>query len=140
MPDTNDMNEMNAQVIKEFRANAGAVGGYFEGKPVLLLHHTGAKSGTRRVTPLMYNVDGDKLVIFASKGGAPGHPDWYRNLSANPETQVEVGTDTLDVTARDAQGDERDRLWEQQKAEYPQFADYEKATDRVIPVIVLDRR
>jgi deazaflavin-dependent oxidoreductase (nitroreductase family) len=134
-----DPNDMNVGLIKEFRANAGVVGGYFEGKPVLLLHHTGAKSGTVRVNPLMYNVDGDNLVIFASKAGAPSHPDWYRNLLANPKTQVEVGADTLDVTVREAKGEERDRLWDRQKAEYPQFADYEKSTDRVIPVLILER-
>jgi deazaflavin-dependent oxidoreductase (nitroreductase family) len=134
-----DPNDMNGDIVKEFRANAGVVGGYFEGKPVLLLHHTGAKSGTVRVNPLMYNVDGDDLVIFASKAGAPSHPDWYRNLLANPKAQVEVGADTLDVNVREAKGDERDRLWDRQKAEYPQFADYEKSTDRVIPVLVLER-
>jgi len=135
-----DTKEMNQDIVKEFRASAGVVGGYFEGKPVLLLHHTGAKSGIVRVNPLMYNVEGDDLVIFASKGGAPSHPDWYRNLKANPKAQVEVGTDTLDVIAREATGEERDRLWERQKAEYPQFAGYEKTANRVIPVIVLERR
>jgi deazaflavin-dependent oxidoreductase (nitroreductase family) len=135
-----DPNDMNAKVIKEFRANAGVVGGYFEGKPVLLLHHTGAKSGTVRVSPLMFNVDEDNFVIFASKGGAPTHPDWYRNVLANPNAQIEVGTDTLDVAVREAKGDERTRLWDRQKAEYPQFADYEAGTEREIPVLVLERR
>jgi deazaflavin-dependent oxidoreductase (nitroreductase family) len=134
------MADMNQEIIAEFRANDGVVGGYFEGKPVLLLHHTGAKSGTERVNPLMYNTDGDKIVIFASMGGAPKNPDWYHNLKANPDAEIEIGTDRYPVRATEVEGDERDRLWEKQKAEWDQFAGYEAATTRTIPVITLTRR
>lgn len=131
---------MNDKIIAEFRANDGKVGGQFEGAPLVLVHHTGAKSGTERVTPMMYRPEGDGFAIFASKAGAPDNPAWYHNLVANPDTQIEVGTETVDVTARVTEGTERDVIWEGQKAEYPGFADYEKATDRVIPVLVLEPR
>ncbi|HYR63864.1 MAG TPA: nitroreductase family deazaflavin-dependent oxidoreductase [Actinomycetota bacterium] len=131
-------NDWNASIIKEFRANAGKVGGFFEGKPVLLLHHTGAKSGTERVNPLMYRTDGDRYVVFASKGGAPTNPDWFYNLKANPAAKVEVGTDAVDVTARVAEREERDALYAKQAEEYPQFGEYAKQTSRTIPVIVLE--
>ena len=136
MPDADDWNR---RVIEEFRANQGNVGGPYEGKPVLLLHHTGARSGTRRVNPLLYRpVDGN-LAVFASKGGAPTTPAWYYNLVAHPEASVEVGTNTIPVVARVAEGDERERLWLQQKTDYPQFADYERRTTRRIPVVILER-
>jgi deazaflavin-dependent oxidoreductase (nitroreductase family) len=131
---------MNRGIVEEFRANAGVVGGFFEGKPILLLHHTGAKSGVERVCPLMYNTDAGQLVIFASKGGAPTHPHWYLNLVANPDAMVEVGAEEYPVVASVVTAYERDRLWDRQKTEYPQFAGYEAATKRVIPVLVLDRR
>jgi deazaflavin-dependent oxidoreductase (nitroreductase family) len=134
-----EANDRNQGIIDEFHANAGVVGGFFEGKPILLLHNTGAKSGVERVNPLMYNTDGDRLVIFASKGGAPGHPDWYFNLVANPSAEVEVGTERFPVKATVLTDDERARLWERQKADHPQFADYEAKTDRQIPVIILER-
>jgi deazaflavin-dependent oxidoreductase (nitroreductase family) len=133
-----DMNDFNEQVIAEFRANGGQVGGMFEGAPMVLLHHTGAKTGTERVTPLMYRPDGDDVVIFASKAGAPDNPDWFHNLVANPGTVIELGDGTRSVRARVAAGDERTRLWEAQKAEVPQFADYEASTDREIPVVILE--
>ena len=131
----------NDGVIKEFRANDGKVGGMHEGRPVLLLHHTGAKTGTERVNPLRYQpVDGG-YAIFASKGGADTNPDWYHNLLAHPETKIEVGTDTLAVVAREVTGDEYDRIWTRQKRDDPQFARYEQKTNRDrIPVLVLDRR
>ncbi len=132
------MNDWNRQVIEEFRANAGKVGGQFEGAPLLLLHTTGAKSGEERVNPVMYQADGDRYVVFASKAGAPTNPDWYHNLRANPRATVEVDTDTAEVTARVAEGEERDRLWERQKQEFPGFAEYEAKTDRAIPVVVLE--
>jgi deazaflavin-dependent oxidoreductase (nitroreductase family) len=116
------------------------VGGFFEGKPVVLLHHTGAKSGAERVSPLMYSTDGDRVLIFASKGGAPTNPDWFHNLRANPDTEIEIGTERRAVRAVEVTGADRDRLWEQQKAEYPQFAEYEQATTRTIPVIALEPR
>jgi deazaflavin-dependent oxidoreductase (nitroreductase family) len=129
--------DFNAQVIEEFHANEGRVGGMFEGMPLLLLHHTGAKSGMARINPLVYQRDGERYVIFASKAGAPANPDWYHNLKAHPEVKIEVGTDTIDVTAGEAEGDERDRLFRTQIEQAPQFAEYEQKTDRVIPVIVL---
>lgn len=135
------MNEFNENVIKEFRANGGVCGGPFEGAPMILVHHKGAKSGTERVTPLVYQADGDDWVIFASKAGAPSHPHWYHNLLANPATTIEVGTETFEVTTTEAEGDQRSRLWETQKTNSPQFAEYEeKAGDRQIPVLVFARR
>ena len=134
------MSDWNTQIIEEFRANGGKVGGQFEGAPMVLLHTTGAKSGQERVHPLMYQQVGDDLAIFASKAGAPTHPDWYRNLSANPSVTVELGDGTVPMTARVTEGDERNRIWEQQKKAYPGFAEYEKtAAGREIPVVVLSR-
>lgn len=129
--------DFNAQIIDEFRANAGHVGGMFEGSTLLLLHHVGAKSGKGRINPLAYHRDGERYVVFASKAGAPTNPDWYHNLKAHPEAKIEVGTDTVDVVASEAEGDERERLFEAQAERSPQFAEYQKQTDRVIPVIVL---
>lgn len=137
-----DMNDWNAQIIAEFRANGGKVGGMFEGAPMVLVHHTGARSGIERVAPLMYRPEGERVIIFASKGGAPTHPDWYYNLLANPDTTIELGDDpAVPVRATVLEGDERERIWTEHKAAVPQFAEYEKtAGDRVIPVIALDRR
>ena len=132
------MSDFNQQIIDEFRANQGKVGGGFEGAPMLLLHHRGAKSGTERVNPVVYQSDGGNYVVFGSKAGAPDNPAWYHNLMANPETTVEVGTDTISVRAREAVGDERERLWNRQKELMPGFADYEQKTTRRIPVIVLE--
>jgi deazaflavin-dependent oxidoreductase (nitroreductase family) len=131
------VSDWNAKIIEEFRANGGKVGGQFEGAPLLLLHTTGAKSGQARVAPMMYLADGDDLVVFASKAGAPTNPDWYHNLMANPRASVEVGERTLNVVASVADGEERERLWTQQKQLYPGFADYEAKTERQIPVVVL---
>lgn len=136
---SDDMNDWNQQIIAEFRANGGVVGGPFEGAPMVLVTHRGARTGTERTTPLVYLADGEDVVIFASKAGAPTNPDWFHNLVANPDATIEVGTETVPVRARVAQGDERDQLFERQKAASPQFAEYEKATDRVIPVVVLER-
>jgi deazaflavin-dependent oxidoreductase (nitroreductase family) len=134
------MSDWNDKIIAEFRANQGKVGGRFKGAPLLLLHSTGAKSGRPRVTPMMYQAVSDGFAVFASKAGADTNPDWYHNLKANPEAQIEIGTETLDVTARVLDPDEREPIWEEQKARYPGFADYEAKTDRLIPVIMLDRR
>ena len=134
-----DAEDFNTKVIKEFRENGGKVGGPFEGAPVLLLHHTGAKSGIERVNPLMYQQVGDSVAIFASKGGAPTNPDWYYNLAANPDTTVELGTGTVKVSAREATPEERGRIWEKQKETYPQFAEYETTSaGRQIPVVLLE--
>lgn len=129
----------NSKIIAEFRANGGRVGGPFEGADVLLLHHTGARSGTQRVSPLAFQRVGESFAVFASKAGAPENPAWYHNLLAHPDTTVEVGTATVAVTARLAQPAERDVLWERQKQRSPGFAQYEaKAAPRRIPVVVLD--
>jgi deazaflavin-dependent oxidoreductase (nitroreductase family) len=130
--------DWNQKIIEEFRANAGKVGGAFAGVPLLILTSTGAKSGQAREIPLLYRREGDDLVIFASKGGAPTSPDWLHNLRAHPEASVEVGTETERVVAREAEGAERDRIWEAHKQEYPVFAEYEAKTDRVIPVVILE--
>jgi deazaflavin-dependent oxidoreductase (nitroreductase family) len=134
-----DMADFNKGVIDEFRANGGRVGGPFEGAPLLLLTSIGAKSGEARTTPLMYLPDGERIVIFASKAGAPTNPAWYHNLLANPSATVEVGGDIFDVDVSVASGDERERLFSQQSAVMPQFADYAQKTTRQIPVVVLER-
>jgi deazaflavin-dependent oxidoreductase (nitroreductase family) len=134
------MSDWNDKVIAEFRANQGRVGGQFEGAPLLLLHSTGAKSRQERVNPVMYQAVGNGFAVFASKAGADTNPNWYHNLRAHPQARIEVGTQTLDVTARVLDADEREPIWEEQKARYPGFADYESKTDRVIPVVMLDRR
>ena len=133
-----ETNNWNAKIIEEFRANAGKVGGPFEGATVLLLHTRGARTGLERVNPLAYQPVGDDIAVFASKAGADTNPDWYHNLLANPLTTVEVGTDTVAVRARVAEGEERERIWERQKELMPGFAEYEQKTTRRIPVIVLE--
>jgi len=134
-----DTEDFNGKVIEEFRANGGKVGGWFEGQTILLLHHTGAKSGAERVNPLVYQQVGDSYAIFASRAGAPRHPDWYYNLVAHPDATAEVGTGTVHVLARVADPDERDPIYARQKEIAANFADYEKsAAPRVIPVILLD--
>jgi deazaflavin-dependent oxidoreductase (nitroreductase family) len=134
-----DMNDWNRQMIEEFRANGGKVGGMWEGRPLLLLTTTGAKSGQRRTSPVMYLRDGERLLVFASKGGAPTSPDWYHNLLAHPEVTVEVGNETYDAIATPLTGEERDRLYAQWAQMYPQFGEYQKNTTRKIPVIALER-
>ena len=135
------MSDFNAPIIDEFRANGGKVGGMFEGAPLVLLHHKGAKTGRERVNPLMYQKVGDDIAVFASKGGAPAHPDWYHNLVANPDTSIEIGTETRNVHARVASPEERARIWDAQKQLFPQFAEYEKSSGgREIPVVLLEPR
>ena len=129
--------DFNARIVDEFRANEGRVGGPFEGTPLLLLSHTGARSGRTRVNPLAYQRDGGGYVVFASKAGAPTNPDWYHNLRAHPNVTIEVGTETIDVLASEATGEERERLFRAQAERLPQFADYQRRTERAIPVIVL---
>jgi len=131
-------NDFNTRIIDEFRANAGQVGPPFEGAPLLLLHSTGAKSGQERVHPIVYQAVGDSWAVFASKAGAPDNPAWFHNLVANPAASIEVGADTVAVTARVLEGDEREQVWSKQKEVMPGFADYEAATTRTIPVVVLD--
>lgn len=139
MSQPNERNERNQKIIDEFRANAGRVGGYFEGKTLLLLHTTGAKSGEERLNPVAYVRDGERLVIIASKGGAPDNPGWYYNLLAHPRLTVEVGTETFQVEARVAEEPERTRLYNKMVEMMPGFDDYRKRTTRKIPVIVLER-
>jgi deazaflavin-dependent oxidoreductase (nitroreductase family) len=135
------VSNFNQRVIDEFRGSAGVVGGFFEGRSMILVHNVGAKSGTEYITPLVYQqLDGGDMAIFASYGGGPKDPAWFHNVAANPELTVEVGTETFGVTARVAEGEERHRIWEQQKVDVPGFAEYEgKAAPRQIPVIVLER-
>jgi len=134
------VHDWNNNIIDEFRANEGRVGGPFKSAPMLLLHHTGAKSGKARVNPLMYLADGDRLLIFASKGGSPTNPDWFHNLRANPAATVEVGTDTFAVEAQEVTGEERDRLYAKQAGLYPPFGDYQAKAGRTIPVVALNRK
>lgn len=140
MSDTFDMHAFNQQIIDEFRANAGKVGGQFEGAPMLLLHTTGAKSGQERVSPIVYQQLDGAWAVFASKAGAPTNPDWFHNLVKDPQISIEVGSETVEVTARVAEGDERERIWTAQKEAMPGFAEYEAATTRQIPVVILDPR
>jgi deazaflavin-dependent oxidoreductase (nitroreductase family) len=135
MPEAEDW---NSKIIEEFRANGGKVGGGFEGAPLLLLHTTGARSGRERVNPVMYQKVDDGYAVFASKGGAPVNPDWYHNLLANPRVRAEIGTETVELTARVADGEARERIWTAQKSAYPGFADYERKTTRQIPVVILE--
>jgi deazaflavin-dependent oxidoreductase (nitroreductase family) len=135
------VSDWNQQVIEEFRANEGRVGGNYEGRTLLLLHHTGAKSGIERINPLAYQrLTDDSVAVFGSKGGAPKTPDWVYNLGAHPDVKVEIGTEGYSAHARVAEGAERETIWEKQKADWPGFAEYEKKTEgiREIPVVVLD--
>ena len=139
-----DFNDWNQGVITEFRANEGRVGGPFAGAPMILVHHVGRTSGKEYISPLVYlpSEDGDSMYIFGSKGGAPDHPDWYRNLITTGETTVEVGTSTFPVTIAELTGEERDRVFAEQVKRMPGFGDYAKKTEgiRTIPVLQLTRR
>jgi deazaflavin-dependent oxidoreductase (nitroreductase family) len=131
-------NDWNTKIIEEFRANDGKVGGQFEGAPLLLLHTKGARTGQERVSPIMYQQLPAGVAVFASKAGAPDNPDWYHNLVANPRVSAEIGTGTTEFTARVASPEERQPIWETQKATYPGFAEYEQKTTRQIPVVILE--
>ncbi len=133
-----DFNEFNRGVVAEFRDNAGVVGGPFAGAPMILVNHRGATTGTAYTSPLVYTRDGDNYVVIASKGGAPADPQWFRNLVAHPDVTVEVGTETIPVRARVAQGEERARLYRAQADAMPNFDEYANATTREIPVVVLE--
>lgn len=132
-------NERNLRVIEEFRANAGRSPSFGSDRPLLLLTTTGGKTGRLHTTPVMYLRDGERLVIFATKGGAPTNPDWYHNLVANPTVSVEVGTEAFEARATVAQGAERAEIYARQASLYPQFAEYEAKTTRQIPVVILER-
>jgi len=134
------VNDRNQKIIEEFRANGGKVGGPFEGSPMILVHHVGARSGAERVTPLVtFPQDDGRYVIIASKAGAPTNPDWYHNLKAHPEVDVEVGSETFPVEVVELEGAERDSVWSAVKAASPGFAEYERKTTRTIPVLQLTR-
>lgn len=135
-----DMADFNTAIIEEFRANGGQVGGPFEGTPLVLLTTRGAKSGKVHVNPVAYRSEGDRLFVFASKAGAPTNPDWYYNLKAHPAITIEVGAETIEVTATVLEGEERDRIYAEQANQYDAFRQYQAGTDRIIPVVALDRR
>ena len=139
MSDAPDMNDFNASVIAEFRANEGKVGGPFDGSPMVLLTTTGAKSGKQRTSPLVYFADGDRRFIFASKAGAPTNPDWFHNIVANPAVTVEIGAESYAATASVVEGEERDRVYAAQAELMPGFAEYQANTTRTIPVVELVR-
>lgn len=132
--------DFNIRIIEEFRTNHGRVGGDFDGAPLLLLHTTGARSGEPRINPMMYLQDGNSYLVFASKAGADTNPDWYHDLKAHPDARIEIGDRTLEVTAVEIDGPERDTLFERQAALYPGFAGYQRQTARAIPVIALTER
>lgn len=133
------MPDWNQRIMDEFRANDGKVGGNFANTTLLILHTTGAKSGKERVNPLVTFKDGDRLVVTASKGGAPSNPGWYYNLVANPEVTVEYGTEKFRALASVVEEPERTELYERMEAELASFSEYKKRTKRVIPVITLTR-
>lgn len=139
-----DTTDWNAHTIKEFRAKGGQVGGSFEGARLVLVHHTGRKTGTARVTPVMYRTvpgDDDVIYIFASAAGAPNNPDWYYNLRAAGHATIELGTETYDVDVREVEGGRREEIYAAQAHEVPGFAEYEQKTRgiRTIPVLALQR-
>lgn len=134
------MSDWNTKIIEEFRANEGRVGGPFEGAPMILIHHIGAKTGTERVSPLVYFPEPDgRMVIIAAKAGAPTNPDWYHNLKANPRIEVEVGSETFPVDVSEVDGAERAEIWARAVARMPGFGGYQEKTTRAIPVLVLTR-
>jgi deazaflavin-dependent oxidoreductase (nitroreductase family) len=137
---TDDLRSRNERIVDEFRANEGRVGGRFEGRPMLLLHHVGRRSGRERVNPLVAQPLERGWAVFASAGGRPEDPEWYRNLMAAPETVIEFGTAVHPVRAREAEGEERDRIWDRQVREMPGFGEYEERAGRRIPVVVLEPR
>jgi deazaflavin-dependent oxidoreductase (nitroreductase family) len=138
MAETSD--DYNTQIIAEFRVNGGRVGGQWEDIPLLLLHHTGAESGVHRVNPIAYLPDETGYLVWAANGGAPRNPAWYHNLTVHPNTRIEIGGETIDVVAKQATGDHRDRLFARATERYPQLAGAARKTARVIPMIVLTPR
>ena len=130
-----DFDAMNRTVIREFRETGGKAGGRFEGKPLVLVHHIGVKSGTERISPLVPLLDGDRIFVFASKGGSDENPHWYGNLVAHPEVTLELGTETFPATAKVLTGAERDAVYAKQVAVEPQFGEYQRNTTRLIPVV-----
>ena len=139
MSSNRDWNAANKEIIEQFRANGGLLPGRRSEHQLILLTTTGAKSGLPRINPLNYSMDGDRIIVIASKGGSPTHPDWYHNLVANPEAMIEIGTEKFPVRARFAEGEERERLFDAQAALMPFFAEYQKQTTGEIPVVILER-
>ena len=137
--DKHEFDEMNRTVIDEFRTSGGTAGGVFTGKPLVLVHHIGAKSGKARVSPLVPLLEDGRIFVFASKGGSDSNPDWYGNLVANPNITVELGTEMFPATARTLMGEERDEIYAKQSAVEPQFGEYQRMTTRIIPVVELVR-
>jgi deazaflavin-dependent oxidoreductase (nitroreductase family) len=135
-----DVRAVNEQVISEYRANGGRLETAFPDAPIVLLTHYGAKSGKRYTSPLAYSRAGDAIVVIASMGGAPVDPQWYRNLVAHPDVEIEIGSETIPVRARVATGAERARLYRAQADQISNFDDYQARTTREIPVVVLERR
>ena len=135
----NRVHEMNRQVIEEFRANGGKTTGRFAGSDLLLLHTKGARTGSERINPMMYVRDGNRYVVFASKNAAPSHPDWYRNLVARPEVEVEVGTERFAARAIILEGEQRRRVWDESARRFPFLNDHQARTQREIPVVALER-
>lgn len=129
--------DFNRRNIEEFRANHGRLGGQFEGAPVLLLHSIGARSGEERINPMMYMADEDRYLVFASAAGADHNPAWYWNLLAHPDAGIEVGDDYIEVHAIELARRERDAKYAVQAERYPGFADYQRKTSRIIPVVAL---
>jgi deazaflavin-dependent oxidoreductase (nitroreductase family) len=137
--DMSGLDDMNRNVIREFRETGGKAGGLTEGSPLVLLHHVGAKSGKKRIAPLVPYLESDRIFVFASLGGAEINPAWYHNLLVNPDVTVELGAETFAVTARVLTGEERDAIFAKQSAVQPQFAEYQRKTTRLIPVVELQR-
>jgi deazaflavin-dependent oxidoreductase (nitroreductase family) len=132
--------EYNAKIVSTFRAHQGYVGGDWEGIPLLLLHHTGAKSAVTRVNPVAYLPDGSRYFVWGANGGEPKHPSWYHNLKAHPMTSIEVSGKTIDVVAEEAMGEERERLFAAATKMYPQLSEAAAKTERVIPIVILTPR
>ncbi|MGF1646143.1 MAG: nitroreductase family deazaflavin-dependent oxidoreductase [Kineosporiaceae bacterium] len=133
------MNDWNRQIIDEFRANEGRVGGRFHGAPMILIHHVGARTGTERVNPLVYLPDGNRMIIAASNAGRVKDPDWYANVMTHPRLTVEVGTETFAVDATELLGQERDEVWQRLVEAMPGFGEYQRGLDRRIPLLALTR-
>jgi deazaflavin-dependent oxidoreductase (nitroreductase family) len=134
------MADRNTRMIEEFRSNHGRIGGPFEGAPMLLLTHTGAKTGIRRTNPLMYQPHEGRVFVFASKGGAPTHPHWFLNTKAHPDVTVEIGDETFEARAIEVTGAERDEIYQRQTAFRPQFGEYQRNNPRTIPVVEIVRK
>ena len=126
--------------VRVYRETGGERGYHWRGAPILLLTTVGRTSGQERTTPLIFRSDGERWILVASRGGAPDHPSWYKNLRANPDAEIEVRAEKISVRAHDAEGDERKRLWRLMTEKWPAYDDYQRRTERQIPVVILERR